>query len=175
MNASLSVTPSIISLMSHLLMYKQSLNVCLQSHVPLTQLIPTWLLKECLSDIAPSFAHIANLSFSSGIFPPCLKEALVHPLLKKVNLENNILKNYRPVSNLPFLSKVIEHIVSDKLTQHMSSNGLELAFQSAYTRSKCHSRPTETALLRVTNDLTHAVDQSGAAVLVLLDLSAAYH
>ena len=52
----------------------------------------------------------------------------------------------------------------------MSSNGLELAFQSAYT--KCHS--TETALLRVTNDLTHAVDQSGAAVLVLLDLSAAF-
>ena len=132
--------------------------------------VPTWLLKECISEIAPYIAHVVNLSFSTGIFPSCLKQAIVYPLLKKVNLDHNNLNNYRPVSNLPFLSKVIERIVSNKLVKYLSKRGDTLKFQSAYTKY-CS---TETAVARITNDLGTGVDQTGAAAVVLLDLSAAF-
>ena len=82
--------------------------------------VPTWLLKECISEIAPYIAHVVNLSFSTGIFPSCLKQAIVYPSLKKVNLDHNNLNNYRRVSHLPFLSKGIEGIVSNKLVKYLS-------------------------------------------------------
>ena len=64
----------------------------------------------------------------------------------------------------------MEKIVASKLSQYFSTNGLQEPFQSAYTPS--HS--TETALAKVHNDLMHGVDKDGAAMLVLLDLSAAF-
>ena len=79
-------------------------------------------------------------------------------------------KNYRPVSNLPFLSKLIEKSVVKQLDLHMLSNNLYPCNQSAYR--KFHS--TETALVKVHSDLCKAVDKEGAAILVLLDLSAAF-
>ena len=74
------------------------------------------------------------------------------------------------MSNLPFISKVLERIVFDQLTSHIMHNNLHNAHQSAY-RKNCS---TESALLRVQNDLCGAVDGSGAALLVLLDLSTAF-
>ena len=132
--------------------------------------LPTWLLKECLSVLLPFITKVVNLSLSSGSFPVELKQALVCPLLKKPTLEKDEYKNHRPVSNLPFLSKIIERVVAKRLNSHILDNGLRVTFQSAY--SKHHS--TETALLRVKNDLCRMVDNGGVAVLVLLDLSAAF-
>ena len=79
-------------------------------------------------------------------------------------------KNYRPVSNLSFLSKLIERIVAVQLTEHFMQNELFDKFQSAYR--KCHS--TETALLRVQNDIIMDIDGKKVVMLVLLDLSAAF-
>jgi len=67
--------------------------------------IPTWLLS---SYIAPVICHICNLSLKSGIFPEQLKEARVLPLLKKSNLNPDDASSYRPISNLPYISKLIE-------------------------------------------------------------------
>ena len=92
------------------------------------------------------------------------------PLLKKTSLDCNILKNYRPISNLPFLSKVLERIVASRLKAHISSNSLDEPLQSAYKPG--HS--TETALLKVTNDILCALDTKQDVFLVLLDLSAAF-
>ena len=113
---------------------------------------------------------ICNLSLSCADFSDSLKIAFVTPLIKKLTLDCEILKNYRPVSNLSFLSKLIERIVSAQFIEHLKLNGLYEVYQSAY--KQFHS--TETALLRVQNDLLKAVDESGGAILVLLDLSAAF-
>ena len=67
--------------------------------------VPSNLLPHCIDSIAPIITRIVNLSFSSGAFSKQLKSALVKPLLKKSNLDPNDLKNYRPISNLSFLSK----------------------------------------------------------------------
>lgn len=74
------------------------------------------------------------------------------------------------MSNLSFLSKLVERIVAVRFVDHLSENGLYELFQSAYR----HLHSTETALLRVQNDILRAVDSSGGAILVLLDLSAAF-
>ena len=102
--------------------------------------------------------------------PDSMKQALVTPLLKKDDLDPEVLKNYRPVSNLSFFSKVLERVVAARLTNYMTINQLHEPMQSAYRA--CHS--TETALVRVQNDILRTLDQGGAAILVLLDLSAAF-
>ena len=107
---------------------------------------------------------------STGIVPRVFKTSHIIPLLKKPNLDRNELKNYRPIANLMFLAKVMERIVSNQLRVHLEENGLFPEAQSAHRRF--HS--TETALLKVYNDLLLAVDQGQEAVLVMLDYSAAF-
>ena len=70
--------------------------------------LPTWLLKECLDELLPLITDIVNASMTAGSVPKDFKSALVRPLLKKSGLDQNLLKNDRPVSNLPFVSKVLE-------------------------------------------------------------------
>jgi len=133
--------------------------------------IPTKLISESVLDIlAPVITLMVNLSFASGMFPESLKEALVHPLLKKILLDMDIFKNYRPVSNLAFVSKVMEKVAAIRLYKHMNINDLMEIFQSAY--KELHS--TETALVRVHNDILMALDGKESVFLVLLDLSAAF-
>ena len=124
----------------------------------------------CLDIILPHVTNIINESLSSGVVPLEYKEALVIPLLKKNNLDPNVLKNYRPVSNLPFISKIMERVVLSQIEDHFTKNHLKEKFQSAYKAK--HS--TETALLRVINDLLNATDNGNVSVMALLDLSAAF-
>ena len=81
-----------------------------------------------------------------------------------------MLKNYRPVSNLSFVSKLIEKIVLSQLSEHLSVDKLFSMYQSAYRPG--HS--TETALLKVFNDLLMSMDEGKVSLLTLLDLSAAF-
>ncbi|XP_072044960.1 uncharacterized protein [Amphiura filiformis] len=96
--------------------------------------------------------------------------ACVTPIIKKASLNPEVLSNYRPVSNLSFISKLNERAVCSQLHEHLTSNNLYAPHQSAY-RPNCS---TETALLRLQNDLLCALDSRKDAVLVLLDLSAAF-
>ena len=91
-------------------------------------------------------------------------------MIKKSGLDPETLSNYRPVSNLPFLSKILEKAVAEQLVAHLDANNLQVKFQSAY---RC-AHSTETALLRVLNDLLSIVDSGDSALLVLHDLSAAF-
>ncbi len=90
--------------------------------------IPTWLLKECIDDLLPLITQIINLSLQLGDMPLSLKKAIINPLLKKLGLEL-IKKNYRPVSNLAFLSKLIEKAVASQLIEHLKLNKLYDKFQ----------------------------------------------
>jgi hypothetical protein len=132
--------------------------------------IPTSFLKIVINVLVPILTQIINMSFEQGVMPQDLKEALIIPLLKKLGLDVEILKNFRPISNLPFLSKLIERVSAKRLLDHMDLNKLHELFQSAY--KKFHS--TETALLRVQSDVLQAIDQKKCVILVLLDLSAAF-
>jgi hypothetical protein len=132
--------------------------------------IPTWLLKDSIDALLPIITKLINMSLLTGEVPVSMKEALVIPLLKKLILDCEIFKNYRPVSNLGFLSKVTEKIVSVRTSEHTSVKSLDEKYQSAY--KPLHS--TETALLCVHNDLLLAADEKKASLLVLLDLSAAF-
>jgi hypothetical protein len=111
-----------------------------------------------------------NASLSSGIVPKALKCAIVTPLLKKDGLDLNCYKNYRPVSNLPYISKIIEKVVARQLVDYMSDHKLHDPLQSAYRSG--HS--TETALLKVKSDINLALDKGEGVLLLLLDLSAAF-
>ena len=132
--------------------------------------IPTSLLIDCIEELLPLITNIINRSLSSGTFPNIFKHAIVTPLLKKSTLDPNVLKNYRPISNLSFLSKIIEKIILSQLIDYLNSNNLFPKQQSAYRPS--HS--TETVLLKVMNDIRNAVDSGNFSLLTLLDLSAAF-
>jgi len=132
--------------------------------------IPTGLFKACISELAPVLADILNTSLHTGVFPSSFKNALVSPILKKPSLDANVLGNYRPVSNLLFLSKVLEKIVVTRLNAHLQRNGLLEPLQSAYR--EFHS--TETALLKIKDDIAISIGNRKAVLLILLDLSAAF-
>ena len=99
-----------------------------------------------------------------------VKVAHLTPLIKSMSLDSSNMKNYRPVSNLAFVGKLIEKVVQRRLEKHLTANGLHIPSQSAYKKN--HS--TETLLIRVVNDLLIASDQHKATVVLLLDLSAAF-
>ena len=106
----------------------------------------------------------------SGVVPQDFKQALVNPLIKKQTLCKNYLRNYRPISNLSFLSKILEKVVANRLHEHIYNHRLSNDLQSAYKRF--HS--TETALLKIHNDIVDNMDNGKVTALTLLDLSAAF-
>ena len=86
--------------------------------------LPTELLKNTLPVHLSSLIKLFNLSLSSGVVPASFKHAIVKPLIKKSSLDAENPKNYRPISNLSFLSKILERIVSKRLSNYMSNHGL---------------------------------------------------
>ena len=131
--------------------------------------LPTDLLKCCLDELLPAITYLVNQSLSTGTMPSIFKQALVIPLLKKPNATIEP-ENFRPMSNLSFLSKVIERIVIDQMSAHCQHHNLNEKLQSAYRRH--HS--TETALLKVTDDILRSFDRQEVTIMALLDLSAAF-
>ena len=131
--------------------------------------VPTYIVKECIGVLIPSITKIVNLSLQSGQFPDHWKCSLVTPLIKKPTLDKEF-KNYRPVSNLCFISKVVESAALSQYRNHLDLNNQMPKKNAAYT--KFHS--TETILLRVQSDILMNMDKQRITMLVLLDLSAAF-
>ena len=98
--------------------------------------------------------------------PPLQRSQILH--LRTLNCEE--FSNYRPITNIAFLSKTIERAAAAQTLNYLTKKNLLAKFQSTYRQF--HS--TETALLRVCNDILQAIDEGQEVVLVLLDLSSAF-
>ena len=131
--------------------------------------IPSRILKQCRDVFLGPISTIINKSLESGLFPKRWKCASVTPLLKKSNLEPE-LSNYRPISNLSYISKLIEKSVLSQMTPHL--NNFETFYKNNSAYKQYHS--TETQLLKIYNDLTINMSNQQVTLLVLLDMSAAF-
>ena len=123
--------------------------------------LPSRLLVPHLNDVLPVICKMVNLSLETGSLPP---------LLKKLSLDHETLANFRPISNLKMVSKIIEKVVAVRLNHYLEENNLNEPLQSAH--KQYHS--CETALVRVQNDILLSIDNQQCVVLLLLDLSAAF-
>ena len=131
--------------------------------------IPTRILKQVLNTVIEPITRIVNVSLEKGIFASKWKTAIVHPILKKAGLDL-ILSNFRPVSNLSFISKVVEKLVLAQFNKHCSIHSLIPNYQSAYRANySC-----ETALTKIVNDILWAMEHQKITPLVAIDLSAAF-
>ena len=133
--------------------------------------LPTWMLKIHLDTLLPVITKTVNLSLDTASFPSTFKNALVTTLLKKPNLDSNNFKIFCPVSNLNFVSKIIEKVVASRLTEYLSPNGLFEPFQSAY--KQYHG--TETALVRVQTDIVFSWQQMWCFSYVVKPLCSLCH
>ena len=134
-----------------------------------TDPLPSSIIKDNYDVLAPSITEIVNKSLQQGSFSDHWKMATVRPLLKKPGLDR-IMTNYRPVSNLSFVSKLAEKCVVSQLNTYLSTHDLHSAHQSAY--KECFS--TETTLCSLMDQLLWAMEKGHASIIVALDLSAAF-
>jgi hypothetical protein len=132
--------------------------------------VPTFIVREFVDLLLPYLTSMVNASLALGRLPPSERHAIVSPLLKKPGLDTGDMANYRPVSNLTFISKVVERAVALQLNEYLLSNGLPPRCQLAYRKK--HS--TETAMLCVMSDFLTAADERKVTLLGLLDMSAAF-
>ena len=117
--------------------------------------VPTDVLKRVIDLVSAPIATIINRSFLEGVVPTNMKKAIIKPVIKKSSFDSEEISNYRPVSNLSYLSKIMEKTVNARLETHLENNNLLDPFQSAYR--KHHS--TETVLVKMINDILIALDK----------------
>ena len=131
--------------------------------------IPTHILKEMLDPVLPLITKIVNLSLKTGTFSQDWKIAIVRPLLKKLGLAL-ISSNFWPVSNPPFISKVVKRSMLLQIIHHYDTYNLQPDHQSPY-----HSDYScETAVLHLSNDILWVQENQSITALVAIDLSAAF-
>ena len=118
------------------------------------------------------FIHkIVNTSLADAHVPAFYKEAVLRPLSKKPGFDADEPRNCRLASNLPLMSNILEKVSETRFEQYLETNSLFDKMHLAYR--ECHS--TETAMLRVHHDIATELDSNCCAVLVMLDLSAAFN
>ena len=130
--------------------------------------VPSSVLKELAPYIIRQITTIVNVSLREGVFAYKWKTAIIKPLLKKVGLDL-ITKNYRPISNLPFMSKLVEKCMVTQFNKYCEDNQLMPDYQSAYRSNySC-----ETSLVKLVNDILWDFENQNVVALVALDLSTA--
>ena len=133
--------------------------------------LPPEMLSTHIDTFLPFWVEIVNLSLDVGKMDGA-KSAVIQPLIKELNslTDTDEFKNYRPVSNLVFIGKLIERVVDIRLQNHLDINNLNVKEEYGY--KDAHS--TEMLLVWVTNNLFEACDKNMPTVVLLLDLSAAF-
>ena len=133
-------------------------------------MFPITLVKSCSDVFSVLLARLTNLSFAESVFPSRFKLGQITPILKKQGLAVDDPSSYRPISKLNTFGKIIERLAQSQLSSHMCKSSNYGPLQSAYRAF--HS--TETAMIRVVNDLLVNVDSGSPSLLLSLDVSAAF-
>ena len=131
--------------------------------------IPTYLMKDILPAVLKTITKIVKMLLTTGTFLLDWKTTIVRPLIKKARLERN-KKNYRPVSNLCSLSKLVEHCMLRYFQKQCDNNFLLLDYQSAYQANYS----MKTSLVKMANDILWAMEDQCITMMVILDLSVAF-
>ena len=130
--------------------------------------LPARFVSDAAEQIAPSITHIINLSLRLGTVPQEMKYARVIPLYKKGSKSD--AGNYRPVSVLSIVSKVMERVVYDQVYEYIQNKQLLYELQSGFRKSYS----TDTCLLHLTDYIKGEIDQGKLCGMVLLDLQKAF-
>ena len=117
-----------------------------------------------------SLKNKPNLSFSEECFSSGFKAAQITPLLKKPELDTNLPVNYRPISNLNNISKLLERLFLTRIQNHVTSCPNFNSNHSAYRQH--HS--TETSLLATADNILNSIDQGNSTLHVSLGMSSAF-
>ncbi|KAJ1088926.1 hypothetical protein NDU88_002080 [Pleurodeles waltl] len=131
---------------------------------------PHHIFENADKAIVPHLRKAINISFETARFPDSCKHTEINALLKKPKADPKDLKNFRPISLLPFPAKVIEKIINTQLTRYLKDNNILDPSQSGF---RCN-HSTKTALLAATDDIRSHLDNGETSALILLDLSAAF-
>ena len=132
--------------------------------------VPFTVFKKLAPYLKSEITTLVNLSLSHGVFAESWKTSIVKPLLKKIGLDL-IFKNYRPVSNLKFLAKLVEKCMLLQFNEHCSLNPLLPSYQSAYSIFfSC-----KTSLFKLADNLLNGMENQRVSALVVIDLSAAFN
>ena len=94
--------------------------------------VPLNLFKLCPTAFNPVLHYIVSRSLTEASFPSDLKHATITPIIKNTNLDPEILKNYQPISNTPYLAKVLEKAAFYQINDHLINNELICTYQSGY-------------------------------------------
>lgn len=130
--------------------------------------IPTKFVKLAKSELIPVITHLGILSFQEGVFPPVLKRSVIHPIFKGGDRDN--INNYRPISVLPVISKILEKLINNRLISFLNTYNLLSDSQYGF-------RPglsTEDAILDLTKDITKHLDSKKKALCIFPDLKKAF-
>lgn len=125
-------------------------------------------LKIIMQYITPIITHIFNNILTCSIYPKAWKSARVQPIPKVTN--PTTINEYRPISILPYLSKVFERVLNDQINQYLSENNLLSPHQSGFREN----RSTTTTLLYITEEMRRGLDNNLVQFLTLLDFSKAF-
>jgi hypothetical protein len=131
--------------------------------------MPCTIFKDIIEDLLPYICDLVNKSLNTGSVEG-IKDCVIVPLLKKMGIDPDTLKNYRPVTNEVFISKLTEKVVSMRMFKHMNVNNLHSKYQHAY--KKFHG--TETLLVKLVDDVLIGFESNSATIVLLIDLSAAF-
>ena len=131
--------------------------------------LPTRILKQCLDVLIHPITKIINTSFDTGLFPSSWKSGIITPVLKKGKC-NSDYNSFRPITNTPFIAKILEKAVLNQLVPYLQTTNRYANNNSAYTENMS----TETLLSKIHSDIMNSFDNQSLTLIVLLDLSAAF-
>lgn len=130
--------------------------------------IPTKFLKLGAEFVVPVIAHLANLCFKHGKFPPSLKQAIVTPVYKSGSRDEP--SNYRPISVLPAISKIVEKLINNRLLNYIDKYDILSDSQYGFRRK----RSTEDAVTALTSLIVKQIDTNKKCLTVFLDIKKAF-
>lgn len=130
--------------------------------------ISSYFLKLAADTLALPVTIICNLCFHTGVFPDALKRSVVIPIFKAG--DRDCISNYRPISLLPTLAKVIEKIINKRLKSYLEKNNLLSNNQHGFRERKS----TEDAVIQLTNYIVDKLDHNKKAIGIFIDLKKAF-